>query len=221
MIAVSLASRLDWGFLSSTPTILSWLAAAFCKLFACSCIFSIFNLTNSPNLCAKFKASPGFNVCTCTLTISSSCTTTILFPGILSNSFFNWFSENLSINEGSRRTINSVQYPYPSSPDSNSVPALTWPSDLISTKSTRSPVKAAINPVKTSNKPAPPLSTTPTSFNTGSNSGVLSNEFSASLTKYENTSSISIPGWVYSTIFSLASLITVKIVPSTGLMTAL
>ena len=78
-----------------------------------------------------------------------------------------------------------------------------------------------MNPVKTKSNPAPPLSTTPTSFKTGKSSGVLSSDSSASFTKYENTSSISIPSWAYWTTASLASLITVKIVPSTGRITAL
>ena len=69
--------------------------------------------------------------------------------------------------------------------------------------------------------PVPPLSTTPTSFKIGSNSGVLFKERLASANKISKVLSIDMPSLTFLPRAWLDSLITVRIVPSTGLITAL
>ena len=70
-------------------------------------------------------------------------------------------------------------------------------------------------------KPVPPLSTTPTSFKIGNNSGVLFKEAFASFNKISSVLSIGIPSLTLRDKTLLDSLITVRMVPSTGLITAL
>ena len=84
-----------------------------------------------------------------------------------------------------------------------------------------SPIITFKKPVKTISSPLPPASTTPAFFKTGSISGVIFKISSpAAMVAFKN-SSIS---WVFFAILtasSLITLITVKIVPSFGFVTAL
>ena len=83
------------------------------------------------------------------------------------------------------------------------------------------PVKAESIPSKILTKPAPPESTTPTSFKTGRRSGVCLSEALASDKKYLKASTMSVSDLTKFFNEDEDSLITVRIVPSTGLITAL
>ena len=82
-------------------------------------------------------------------------------------------------------------------------------------------LKAESIPSKILTKPAPPESTTPTSFKTGKSSGVCFKEALASDKKYLNPFKMSLSSLTYSLNDAEDSLMTVRIVPSTGLITAL
>ena len=165
---------------------------------------------------------PGVNVWTWTLTKSSSWTTTRLLPWAF-KTLVNLFLLNaFFVSFGPKRKINSVQYPNSLSSSS----ALTWAFPFLSTTSAsflsiKSPWIIDSIPSRILTSPAPPLSTTPTSFKTGKRLGVLSKLSFASWSKILKASSIELKVLIFFFKFSLDSLITVKIVPSTGLITAL
>ena len=116
----------------------------------------------------------GVSVCTCTFKIPSSIIHTIESPNV---SNVERISNNLSSSFGSFSSINiSVQYPKTISSGSIGCSSVCLNSSKFSLIVTSSPLRLANIPSKIAKNPAPPLSTTPTSFKTGNNSGVLSND---------------------------------------------
>ena len=157
------------------------------------------------------------------MTISSSLTTTIEFP-CANKTLVNLFSTNnfLSESEGFSGILNKNSVQYPNSSPSISAPAIAAFSVTVAIDfSITLPFIACSKPSNIFNKPVPPESTTPTSFKTGSNSGVLFNEARASFKKTSKHFSIVQDSSTFSAKKSAASRITVKIVPSTGFITAL
>ena len=174
-------------FLCSTGSSTTALASSNSTIWSCCCcMFSTLIFTKRPWRRPIFNATYGFKVCTCTLTKSSSCTQTKELP-MLANSSRKPSSEKFFIPISFNWITNSVQKPYSSSPPSTFVWA--WSSTASwSAFCTTVPFKADRKPSKITHKPFPPLSTTPTSAKTGSNSGVLFKDSLASSTIFWITS---------------------------------